>query len=121
MKHITTFLTILFITLLSSPSWSEPFLEKRDDGLWYEDVPIWDDSDIPYTGDVYVSTDMFGTTSGQIKVGKRVGTWYKYYPNGQLRFLGNYQDGKKDGLWETYNEDGSLKGIESWKDGVKIK
>ena len=44
--------TILFISLLSSPSWSETYLEKRNDGLCYEDKPVWDETDIPYTGEV---------------------------------------------------------------------
>ncbi len=46
MKLINTLLTILFISLLSSPSWSVTFGELVErDGLYYEKF-----TDVPYTG-----------------------------------------------------------------------
>jgi hypothetical protein len=50
MKHITSLITILFISLLSSPSWSETVswddLVERND-LFYEKF-----TDVPFTGEV---------------------------------------------------------------------
>ncbi len=32
-----------------------------------------------------------------------------YYPNGQLRYKGNFVNGKQHGYWEWYNYNGQLK------------
>ena len=136
MKPIKTLLTILFISLLSSSSWSVTLgdLVERD-GLYYEKF-----TDIPFTGEVT------GADQGSFKDGERDGAWvyywdngqlmgkvnYKngkqegagvyYYDNGQLSYRGNYKNGKRDGAWVTYNYDGTV--IKSWtgifKNDVKI-
>ena len=107
MKPITTLLTILFITLLSSPAWSE----TKDDlvlrnGLYYKKF-----TDVPFTGGVT------GQWNGKIKNGKPEGSWIKYYKNGQLGGKGNYKDGEPDGLWEIYYQTGQLSSKENYKDG----
>ena len=40
--------------------------------------------------------------------GQRHGLWESYYPNGQLRYKGNYQNGKLYGLCEIYYDNGKL-------------
>ena len=55
MKPITTLLTILFITLLSSPSWSETredLVENPSDGLVYKKFTT-----IPFTGSVLPTSE----------------------------------------------------------------
>ena len=65
MKLIKTLLTILFISLLSSPSWSVTMddLVERE-GLYYEKF-----TDVPFTGKVT------GDTQGSFKSGKKDGAW----------------------------------------------
>ena len=62
MKPIITIITILFISLLSSPSWSETMddLVERD-GLFYKKF-----TDIPFSGEIT------GLRNGRIKNGKEV-------------------------------------------------
>ena len=61
MKPIKTLLTILFISLLSSPSWSvtKGDLVERE-GLYYEKF-----TDVPFTGEVT------GVEQGSFKDGER--------------------------------------------------
>ena len=112
MKLIKTLLTILFISLLSSPSWSETLgdLVFRD-GLYYEKF-----TDVPFTG------KLTGRSQGSIKNGEVDGAWVAYHNNGQLWYKGNYKNGKKEGVWVGGNEDGTV--FKPWtgtfKNGVKI-
>ena len=110
MKPIKILLTILFISLLSSPSWSVTFddLVERND-LYYEKF-----TNVPFTGKVT------GNSQGSFKNGKRYGAWVWYYGNGQLSYIGNYKNGIKEGAWVSYNEDGTLdnKYSGTWKNGI---
>ena len=138
-------ITILFITFLSSPSWSGTLtmddLVEKEDLLFYKKFSIFSPLDFlyPFTGEIS------GLQSGSFKNGKREGIWvsyhkngnigikeiYKdgkrdsfyemYYENGQLLDKGNYKDGSRDGLWEYFNEDGSLLRTETLKEGKKIE
>ena len=136
MKLFKTLLTILVISLLSSPSWSATIddLVKRE-GLWYEKF-----TDVPFTGEVtgetqgsikngvkdgaWVSYNENGGLNykGKWKNGRLDGAWVGYWDNGQLRFKGNYKNNKKEGARVSYNKDGTVdKGnTGTYKDGVKI-
>jgi len=107
MKPITTFLTILFISFLSSPSWSETLtmddLVERD-GLFYKKF-----TNTPFTGDVA------STESGNFINGKRIGEWLTFHENGQLEEIGNFEDGNKDGSWTTYHVNGQLRSKGNYK------
>lgn len=109
MKPINTLITILFISLLSSPSWSVTIgdLVKRDD-LYYEKF-----TDVPYTGKVT------GSEQGAFKGGKKEGAWIEYYENGQLKEKRNYKSGKRDGVWVFYSENGQLREKGNYKNGKK--
>ena len=87
MKLIKTLLTILFISLLSSPSWSVTIgnLVERD-GLYYEKF-----TDMSFTGEVT------GREQGSFKNGKRDGAWVEYDYSGQLFSKGHYKKGKREG------------------------
>ena len=91
-------LTILFLSLLSSPSWSETMddLVKRD-GLYYKKF-----SDVPFSGRV------IDTHYGLITNGKREGEWTHYTSDGQLLSTGNYKNGKEEGEWDYYHGIGPL-------------
>ena len=136
MKLFKTLLTILFISLLSSPSWSMDYFDliERND-LYYEKF-----SDVPFTGKVT------GLAQGSFKNGQQEGVWVWYLPNGQLWgkglfkngqeegawvyywskgqlwLKGNYKNGKKEGAWVSYNEDGIVdkERTGTYKNGVKI-
>jgi len=109
MKLIKTLLTILFISLLSSPSWSVTTgdLVERD-GLYYEKF-----TDVPFTGKVT------GNPQGSYKNGKKEGAWVFYHENGQLRFKENFKNGELDGAWVSYYENGQLRSKGNFKNGKK--
>ena len=48
---------------------------------------------------------------------KKDGPWVAYYPNGQLRAQGTYEDGKLDGPYVSYYENGQLEEQGNYKDG----
>jgi antitoxin component YwqK of YwqJK toxin-antitoxin module len=107
MKLIKTLLTILFISLLSSPSWSVTIddLVKRE-GIYYKKFTV-----VPFNGEVT------GNEQGSFKNGKRDGAWVRYYENGQLMYKGNYKNGMKDGAKVGYYENGSIWYKEDFKNG----
>ena len=106
MKLIKTLLTILVISLLSSPSWSETIDDLETwGGIFYQKVTL-----VPFTG------KLTGSEQGSIKNGKREDTWVGYYENGQLWYKGDYNDsveksknGEKDGAWVHYWKNGQLR------------
>ena len=137
MNTIKTLLTILVISLLSTPSWSatKDDLVQRE-GLYYKRF-----TDVPFTGKVT------GQEQGLIKNGKRDGAWviyrddgqltwrigYKngqfhgdsisyFSSNGQLMYKGRWKYGMKEGVWVFYNADGTVvkEKTGTFKDGVKI-
>ena len=105
MKTLTTLLTILFISLLSSPSWSETVswddLVERDE-LYYKKF-----TDVPFTGKVSGKTNSIFKfqyiQNGEFKNGKKDGYWETYRDDGQLGNSGTYKDGEWDGLWKFYH------------------
>ena len=111
MKQLITLMTILFISFLSSPSWSETLddLVVRD-GIWYKKF-----TDVPFTGKIK------GRIIGGFINGKFDGLFVHYWENGQLQTKGVYKNGKKEGKWVYYFNTGkpfaSMTGI--FKNGVK--
>ena len=73
MKKLTSIIFILFLSLLSSPSWSETLtiddLVERDN-LYYKKF-----SDDPFTGEV------IGKKKGKFINGKKEGTWLQFHEN----------------------------------------
>ena len=107
MKPIKTLLTILFVSLLSAPSWSVTLgdLVERE-GLYYKQF-----TDIPFTGKVD------GDKQGSFKNGQQEGAWVGYFENGQLRFKENYKNGKEEGEYISYWGDGRLLTKGNFKNG----
>jgi len=107
MKPINTLITILFISLLSSPSWSVTLgdLVERD-GLYYEKF-----TDVPFTGEIT------GQFQGSIKNGKEEGAWVRYHKNGQLMVKANFENGKEQGAFVSYRDNGQLKNKGNYKNG----
>ena len=65
MIKLTSIIFILFLSLLSSPSWSETFADLvYRDGLYYKKF-----TDVPFTGEIT------GEVQGSIKNGKKEGEW----------------------------------------------
>lgn len=118
MKLSKTLLVILFISLLSSQSWSE----TRGDLVERENILYLKFSDVPFTGEISGNHVIFGDVRGSVKNGKRVGAWVAYYGNGQLKEKGNYKNGKRDGVWVAYDIDGTINKSRTgtFKDDVKI-
>lgn len=42
-----------------------------------------------------------------------------YYPNGQLEYVGRFENGVEHGEWVYYYEDGAKKSLETWVNGVE--
>tara|TARA_B110000196_G_C20490362_1_gene362126 strand:+ start:49 stop:453 length:405 start_codon:yes stop_codon:yes gene_type:complete len=102
-------ITILFLSLLSSPSWSQTFddLVERD-GVYYKKF-----SDVPFSGKVT------GLHKGSIKNGKKEGKWVGYWSTGKLNYKGDYKNGKKEGKWVSYWSNGQLETKGNWKNDKK--
>ena len=98
MKTLTTFITILFISLLSSPSFSETV--SMDDLVERDDLHYKKFSNTPFTGEIS------GKKTGRFKAGKRHGEWLFYNENGQLLLLQSYKNGILNGLQNSYNGNG---------------
>ena len=108
MKLIKTLLTILFISLLSSPSWSMTLddLVERE-GLYYEKF-----TDVPFSGEVT------GKEQGSFRNGEREGAWISYWDNGQLRSKGNWKNNKREGVWFNYVDNGTLDSEGNFTNGI---
>ncbi len=57
---------------------------------------------------------MKGKGEDAVKVMERV-----YYPNGQLEYVGRFENGVEHGEWLYYYENGTRKFVENWKNGVE--
>jgi antitoxin component YwqK of YwqJK toxin-antitoxin module len=55
---------------------------------------------------------MKGKGEEAVKVMEKV-----YYPNGQLEYVGRFQNGVEHGVWEYYYENGIRKYTETWENG----
>ncbi len=124
MKKLTSIILILFLSLLSSPSWGETL--TMDDlvlryGFYYKKY-----TETPFTGKVT------GRWQGSIKDGKQEGLWIRYYDNGQLVYKGHFKKSKRIGEWFFYYDNGQLRSkgnynkygyvegewVKYWKDGT---
>ena len=103
--------TILFISFLSSTSWSETL--TIDDLVLRNDLYYKKFTNVPFNGEVS------GIESGKFKNGIKDGEWLRYNKNGQLEYKGNYKYGRRDGPTESYNENGQLILIGRWKSGKR--
>ena len=81
MKHFTVLLTIVFISLISSPSWSETMgdLVKRND-LYYKKF-----TNVPFTGEI--SEEKY---KGHFKDGLKNGSW-QHYTESEQRHASAYK------------------------------
>ena len=53
--------------------------------------------------------------------GERIGYWEEYYPNGNLRYKGSYNnDGQEIGYWERYYYNGNLRHKGNYDNGNRI-
>ena len=78
MKLIIRFLTILFITLLSSPSWSDTL--TIDELVIRKEIFYKKFTNTPFSGEIS------GIENGKFIQGIKDGPWTTYYKNGQLKF-----------------------------------
>jgi hypothetical protein len=109
MKTFTKLITILFISLLSSPSFSETV--SMDDLVEIGELYYKKFTDTPFTGEIS------GKENGSFKSGKKRGLWKSYFDNGRLWEKGNYKDGKREGLWKKFYKEGEFLTKENYKDG----
>ena len=61
------------------------------------------------------------TEEGKYIIGLRDGTWKSYYPNGKLRFKGNYVQGNAEGSHYYYYENGRTKEERHYNSGIRDK
>jgi len=110
MKPFKTLLTILFISLLSSPSWSAEMgdLVIRE-GIYYQKF-----TDVPFTGKVT------GKEQGSFKNGNQEGAWVSYYESGELWHKGNLKNGGLEGAWVSYYKNGQLSYKGNYKNHKRV-
>ena len=112
-KKLITFFTILFcLTSLFVRSETMDELVERD-GIYYKRF-----SDIPFTGKINLTFhDLI--VKFEIKNGKKNGSWFHYYKDGQLKKRGYYIDGMKHRLEVYYYKNGELFSKGDFKYGNK--
>ena len=76
--------------------------ETMRDLIWEKGIYYKKNTNIPFSGEIN------GNIKGKIQDGKKEGTWVRYYSNGQLFSVSNYETGRKNGAWITYNNKGHL-------------
>ena len=111
MNKIISITLILFLSLLSSPSWSETL--TMDDLIERNDLFYQKFTNTPFTGEIS------GMESGKLIKGKKNGEWFTYTPSGQLKSKVYYKKGEVVGLKGWYSEDGLLEFKGNYKDGKK--
>ena len=116
MKQILTTLSIVFIHLMSSPSWSETLgiddlVKNPGDGLIYKKF-----STAPFSGSVSPTSEY--PSRGSFKDGKRHGLWETFHQNGLISSRGNYNNGKLVGIWKYYDQSGVMKQDEDYGEGL---
>lgn len=57
---------------------------------------------------------MKGKGEDAVKVMEKV-----YYTNGQMEYVGHFENGVEHGEWEYFYENGTRKYLETWVDGVE--
>ena len=109
MNIIKLYISILLLSLLSSPSWSELIssdqVVKRE-GLFYKIF-----STETFSGEVN------GRINAEIINGKPNGPWKSFHENGQLEAIGFYEFGEKVGEWRTFFDSGQVNTIERYSNG----
>ena len=117
MNNIIKVVLVVFISFLSSPSWSETIsmeelVMNQTNGLVYKKFTTE-----PFTGSTTPTSD--NPTKGSYKRGKKHGVWETFHNNGLLQSKKNYKDGKEHGVWEWYYPNGQLEWEVNWKDGKR--
>ena len=114
MKTLTSIILILFLSLLSSPSWSESL--TMDDLVERNDLYYREFTDVPFTGEVS------GKGNGKIKKGKKEDLWktchYDYpedYPEDDI-FSKHLSHGE---IWKSIPEKCYFLTIDNWKGGKR--
>ena len=99
----------VLLCLSASIVWSETMddLVKRD-GLYYKKF-----SDVPFSGKID------GNEQGNIKNGKKIGSWIEYYDNGQLQIEENFKNVKRNGKIRVFYRNGKLAGEGVYKNDQK--
>jgi antitoxin component YwqK of YwqJK toxin-antitoxin module len=85
-----------------------PYREGKKQGNFRE----YDEQGVEIGGVLYDGDVRIG--EGRIdSLGRRIGPWKLYYPDGALRAVGEYKEGLKEGPWQYYYADGKTeqKGI----------
>ena len=120
MNPLTTLITILFLSLVSSPGWGEEMKDLVErEGIYYKKF-----TDVPFTGEVG------GHHEGFFKSGKKDGRWVAYHESksenpsrfkvrGPLGLQTNYKNGKKEGAWVRYYENGQLQDKGTFKNNQR--
>lgn len=89
-------LNILFLVL-----YSKGVTEK--DGIGYFSGTI-----IPYTGKSKITYENNVVSERNYRFGKKHGKFSETFPNGKIKFTGNFKNNNQDGLWQVYNENGNI-------------
>ena len=77
------------------------FVDQKKDSVW----TYYNEEHIPVSRETYT-------------LGKRIGSWYVYYPHGQVSEEMNYANDERHGPWIQYYEDGVKRLTANYKDGM---
>ena len=106
MNNMIKVLLVVFISFLSSPSWSETvsgdeLVTNPSDGLVYKKFTT-----DPFTGSTTPTSN--NPSKGSYENGKKDGLWVTFHDNGLIKSKGIYKDGKENGLYLEFYQSGQL-------------
>ena len=63
---------------------------------------------IPFTGKSKITYENNVVSERNYRFGKKHGKFSETFPNGKIKFTGNFKNNNQDGLWQIYNENGNI-------------
>ncbi len=114
MSYRISFYIIIFTISLFGLAKAE-LVEKADDIVSREGLCYKSFTDHPFTGELKDFSK--ARVHMYFRNGKKHGPFLQYYPNGQLKEKGKYNEAKKVGQWNYYNQNGRISSLRSYKNG----
>lgn len=119
------FVLLIFLSFLSSYSYSQKkvYLDAnfkevpRESAVYYRLISSSDNNK-----NLLIDYYLTGVKAQESKsvFGKLEGKFLQYYPTGELKTIGFYEDGLKSGVWKTYDKNGKIIEKGKYLNNVKV-
>lgn len=109
-KILIAIFTLVIVNVLLMGLYSKGVTEK--DGIGYFSGTI-----IPFTGKSKITYENNVVSERNYRFGKKHGKFSETFPNGKIKFTGNFKNNKQDGLWQVYHENGIISAEVQYQEG----